>query len=179
MPVPFLVLKNHLYLYDFDLSSGPKRTKSIIALTIRTSVLFAIRLKVVLKAEPDTKSKKKLFRLLAIEEVDFWNHYRIGKNAPENWVALKDFLDSLLGNRTHRVHTSWLDLVQSKKVFNESDDTFFRRFNILKTQIGNADNDPTKIEVMLFFAGLDEPIQQKICKQSSIPKTKHDLVAFA
>ncbi len=32
---------------------------------------------------------------------------------------------------------------------------------------------------MLFFAGLDEPMQQKICKQSSIPDTKHDLVALA
>ena len=32
---------------------------------------------------------------------------------------------------------------------------------------------------MLFFAGLDEPMQQKICEESSMPETKHDLVAFA
>ena len=31
---------------------------------------------------------------------------------------------------------------------------------------------------MLFFAELDEPMQQKICKHSSIPETKHDLVAI-
>ncbi len=32
---------------------------------------------------------------------------------------------------------------------------------------------------MLFFAGLNEPMQQKICEQSSMPETKHDLVALA
>ena len=32
---------------------------------------------------------------------------------------------------------------------------------------------------MLFFAGLDEPMQQKIREQSSMPETKHDLVALA
>ncbi len=40
-------------------------------------------------------------------------------------------------------------------------------------------NNLTKKEVMLFFAELDEPMQQKICEQSSIPETKHDLVALA
>ncbi len=101
------------------------------------------------------------------------------KNASEDWVALKDFLDRLLGDRAHRVYTSWLDWVQAKKAFNESDDTFLQRFNTLKTQIGNEANDPAKIEIMLFFAELDEPMQQKICKQSSMPETKHDLVALA
>ncbi len=62
---------------------------------------------------------------------------------------------------------------------NESDDTFLRRFNTLKTQIGNEANDPAKIEVMLFFAGLDEPMKQKISEQSSMPETKHDLVVLA
>ena len=122
---------------------------------------------------------KEAKRLLAIGEVDSWNHYRIEKNASEDWVALKDFLDRLLGDRAHRVHTSWLDWVQAKKASNESDDTFLRRFNTLKTQIGNEVNDPAKIEVMLFFANLDEPMQQKIREQSSMPKTKHDLVALA
>ena len=102
---------------------------------------------------------KEAKRLLAIEEVDSWNHYRIEKNASEDWVALKDFLDRLLGDRAHRVHTSWLDWVQAKKASNESDDTFLRQFNTLKTQIGDEANDPAKIEVMLFFAGLDEPMQ--------------------
>ena len=101
------------------------------------------------------------------------------KNASEDWVALKDFLDRLLGDRAHRVHTSWLDWVQAKKASNESDDTFLRRFNTLKTQIGDEANDPAKIEVMLFFAGLDEPMQRKIREQSSMPETKHDLVALA
>ena len=32
---------------------------------------------------------------------------------------------------------------------------------------------------MLFFAWLDEPMQQKICEQLSMPETKHDLVALA
>ncbi len=32
---------------------------------------------------------------------------------------------------------------------------------------------------MLFFAGLDEPMQQEIREQSSIAGTKHDLVALA
>ena len=69
--------------------------------------------------------------------------------------------------------------MQAKKACNESDDTILRQFNTLKSQIVDEANDPAKIEVMLFFAGLDEPMQQKICKQSSIPETKHDLDAFA
>ncbi len=101
------------------------------------------------------------------------------KYASKDWVALKNFLDQLLGDRAHRVYTSWLDWVQAKKVCNESDDTILRQFNTLKSQIVDEANDPAKIEVMLFFAGLDEPMQQKICKQSSIPETKHDLDAFA
>ncbi len=62
---------------------------------------------------------------------------------------------------------------------NELDDTFLRRFNTLKTEIGNEANDPTKIEFMFFFERLDELMQQKTGKQSSIPETKHDLVALA
>ncbi len=69
--------------------------------------------------------------------------------------------------------------MQAKKASNESDDTFLRQFNTLKTQIGNEANDPARLEVMLFFAGLDEPIQQKIRKQSSMPETKYDLVALS
>ncbi len=57
------------------------------------------------------------------------------KNASEDWVALKDFLDRLLRDPAHRVHTPLLDWVQAKKAFNESNDTFFRRFNTFKTQI--------------------------------------------
>ncbi len=101
------------------------------------------------------------------------------KNSSEDWVALKDFLDRLLGDRANRVHTSWLDWVQAKKASNESDDTFLRRFNTLKTQIGDEANDPAKIEVMLFFAGLDETMRQKIREQLSMPDTKHDLVTLA
>ena len=86
------------------------------------------------------------------------------KNVFENWVTFKDFLDRLLGDRAHRVNTSWLDWVQAKKVSNESDNIFLWRFKTLKTQIGNEANDPAKIEVILFFAGLDEPMQQKIRK---------------
>ena len=81
------------------------------------------------------------------------------KNSSEDWVALKDFLDRLLGDRAHRVHTSWLDWVQAKRAFNESDDTFLRRFNTLKTHIGDEANDPAKKKVMIFYAGLDESIQ--------------------
>ena len=40
-------------------------------------------------------------------------------------------------------------------------------------------NDPAKIEVMLFFAGLDEPMERKICEQSSMQETKHELVTLA
>ncbi len=122
---------------------------------------------------------KEAKRLLAIEEVDSWNHYRMEKKASEDLVALIDFLDRLLGDRAHRIHTSWLDWVQAQKAFNESDDTFLRRFKTLISQIENEANDPAKIEVMLFFAELDEPMQRKICKQSSMPETKHDLVALA
>ncbi len=93
------------------------------------------------------------------------------KNASEDWVALMDFLDRLLGDRAHRVHTSWLDWVQAKKASNESDDTFLQRFNTLKTQIGDEANNPAKIEVIFFFAELDERMQQKIRKQSSMPET--------
>ncbi len=69
--------------------------------------------------------------------------------------------------------------MQAKKLSNESDDTFLRRFNTLKTQIGNEANDSAKIEVRLFFAGLDEPMQKKIREQSSTQETKHDLVILA
>ena len=55
------------------------------------------------------KNDKEAKWLLAIEEVVFWNHYRIEKNASKDWVALKDFLGQLLRDRAHRVHTSWLD----------------------------------------------------------------------
>ncbi len=72
---------------------------------------------------------------------------------------------------------AWLE--ESQKAFNESDDMFLAQFNTLKTQIKNEANDPAKIEVMLFFAGLDEPIQRKIQEQSSMPETKHDLIALA
>ncbi len=68
---------------------------------MQTSVLFAIRLKVVPKAEPQNERYKEAKRLHVIEEVDYWNHYRMEKNAPEDWVALKDFLDRLLGDRAH------------------------------------------------------------------------------
>ena len=93
------------------------------------------------------------------------------KKASEDWVALKDFLVQLLEDCAHQVHTSWLDWVQTKKASNESDDTFFRQFKALKTQIGDESNDPAKIEVMLFFERLDEPMQQKIRKQSIMPET--------
>ncbi len=42
------------------------------------------------------KRYKEAKRLLAIEEVDSWNHYRMKKNVSEDWVALKDFTDRLL-----------------------------------------------------------------------------------
>ena len=125
------------------------------------------------------KKYKKAKRLLAIEEGDSWNHYRRGKNASEDWVALKDFLDRILGDRAHRVHTSLLDLVQAKKAPNELDDTFLRWFNTLKTKIVEESKNSAKIEVMLFFAELDESIQQKNHKQSSMSETKQDLVALA
>ena len=110
------------------------------------------------------KKYKEGKQLLAIEEVDSWNQYRKEKNAFEDWVALKDFLDRLLGDRVHRIYTSWLDWVQAKKSSNKSNDTFLRWFNILKTQIKDETNNPTKIEVMLFFAKLNKLMQQKICK---------------
>ncbi len=69
--------------------------------------------------------------------------------------------------------------MQAKKASNESDDTFLRQFNTFKTQIGNEANDPAKIELMLFFAGLDEPMQQKTRDQSRMQETKHYLVALA
>ena len=122
---------------------------------------------------------KEAKRLLAIEEGNSCNHYRMEKNASEDLVALKDFLDRLLGDRVHRVHTSWLDWVKAKMASNESDNTILRWFTILKTQIGDETNDLAKIEVMLLFARLDEPMQQKIREQSSIQVTKHDLVALA
>ncbi len=120
---------------------------------------------------------KEAKRLFAIEEVDSWNYYQMEKNVFEDLVALKHFLDRLLGDRAHRVNTSWLDWVQSKNVSNESDNTFLQRFNTLKTQIGKEANDPAKIEVILFFVGLDVPMQRKIREQSSMSETKHDLVA--
>ncbi len=113
---------------------------------------------------------KEAKRLLAIVEVDSCNHYRVEKNASEDWVALKDFLDQFLGDHAHRAYTSRLDWVQAKKVSNETDDTFLRQFNTLKTQIGNESNDPTKIEVMLLFTGLSEPKHQKSANNQACQK---------
>ena len=93
------------------------------------------------------------------------------KYATEDWVTLKNFLDQLLRDCAHQVHTSWLDWVQAKKAFNELDDTFLRRFNTLKTQIGDEANDPAMIEFLLFCEGLEKLMQQKIREQSSIPET--------
>ncbi len=52
------------------------------------------------------KRYKEAKRFLAIEEVDSWNQYRMEKNASEDCIALKDFLDQLLGDCAHWVHTS-------------------------------------------------------------------------
>ncbi len=93
---------------------------------------------------------KEVKRLLAIEGVGSWNHYRMEKNASEDGVALKDFLYRLLGDCAHRVHTSWLDWVQAKKASNKSEDTFLRRFNNLKTQIGDEANNPANRDYVLF-----------------------------
>ncbi len=46
------------------------------------------------------KRYKEAKRLLAIDEIDFWNHYRIEKNTSKDWVILKEFLDRLFGDRT-------------------------------------------------------------------------------
>ncbi len=58
--VSFLVLKNHPYPCDFDRSKVPKKTRFLIAQTMRNSVLFATRSKVVPRAWPWTKGTKKL-----------------------------------------------------------------------------------------------------------------------
>ncbi len=100
------------------------------------------------------------------------------KNVSKDLVAIKDFLDRLLRDRLHRVHTSWLDWVQPKKTSNESDNTFLLWFNTPKSKIGNKTNDSAKIKVMLFFTRLDEPMEQKICNQSNMQETKHDPVAL-
>ncbi len=69
--------------------------------------------------------------------------------------------------------------MQAKKVSYESDNRLLRQFNNLKTQIRDETKDHAKIEVMLFFAWLNWPMQQNIREQSSIPETKYDLVALA
>ena len=105
------------------------------------------------------KKYKEAKRLLAIEEIDPWNQYRMKKNASEDWVSLKEFLDRLLGDRAYRVNSLWLDWVEAKNASNESGDIFLPRLNTLKTQIGDEANDLAWIEVMLFFVELDEPLQ--------------------
>ncbi len=47
------------------------------------------------------KKYKEAKRLFDIVEIDSWNHYRMEKNASEDWVALKDFLGRLLADRAH------------------------------------------------------------------------------
>ncbi len=49
---------------------------------------------------------KRTKQLLAIEEVDSWNYYRMEMNVSEDLIALKDFLDRLLGDHAPRVYTS-------------------------------------------------------------------------
>ncbi len=65
------------------------------------------------------KKYKQAKRLLAIEEFDSWNQYRMKKNASKDWLALKDFQDRLLRDRAHWVNTSLLDWMQAKKASNE------------------------------------------------------------
>ncbi len=125
------------------------------------------------------KRYKEAKRLFAIDEVDSWNYNRMEKNGPEDCVAFKDFLYQLLGDRAHQFHALLLDWMQTKKASNEWDDIFLWRFYTFETQIRDEANDPAKMDVMLFFAWLDELMQQKTSKQSSMPETKHDLVVFA
>ena len=56
---------------------------------------------------------------------------------------------------------------------------YSRSFNTLKTQIKNEAQNPAKIEIMLFFAGLDKPMQLQIREQFDISDTKHDLLLLA
>ena len=65
----FLVLKNYLYPHDLDRSSGLKKKRSIITQTIRTSVLFAIRSKMVWNAGPPTKDIKKISGYLLLRKL--------------------------------------------------------------------------------------------------------------
>ncbi len=72
--IRYILYSNHLdpsiliVVLTLDPSSDPKRKRSIRAQTMRTSVPFAIRSKVVPKAGPQTKGTKKLSGYLLLRK---------------------------------------------------------------------------------------------------------------
>ena len=70
----------------------------------------------------------------------------------------------------------WLAI---KKIANESDNDYLRRWNELYIQIGETANQASHIQLMHFFQGLDEAMKKKIREYATFPETREDMVALA
>ena len=119
------------------------------------------------------------YRFLDFTVADRWTPFRDATQAEESWEVLKEFLESLLGDKENRTHTAWMEWFAIKKTANESEDDYLRRWNELYTQIGDAANQASQIQLMHFFQGLDEPMKKKIREHATFPETREDMVALA
>ena len=118
-------------------------------------------------------------RHLHYSVMDRWKTYCEEKELVEEWEPLKEFLDDLLGDRANRTHNAWVEWLRVSKKDGELDEEYLHRYNELQFQIGSEANKADKIQVMLFYCGLDEPIYRKIREQPELPTTKEDMVALA
>ncbi len=83
------------------------------------------------------------------------------KDIYKDLTFLKDFLNQLLGNYTHRIYTAWLNCQQIKNRLSESGDIYLQQFHILKTKIGNESKVILKIKMILLFDRLNKRMQYK------------------
>lgn len=120
-----------------------------------------------------------MVRHLHYSVMDRWRAHREEKTLAEAWEPLKEFLDDLLEDKANRTHNTWMEWLQASKRDGESDEEYLRRYNELQFQIGDEANKADKIQVMLFYCGLNEPMHRKIHEQSQLSITTEDMVALA
>ncbi len=77
----------------------------MIVQTLPTFVFFVTHLSLLPKGSLPTIDTTKLKKLLGIKRVNVWYYYWIEQDSSEDCVALKDFVDRLLEDCFHRLHT--------------------------------------------------------------------------
>ena len=119
------------------------------------------------------------YRFLDFTVADRWAPYLREHAVEKTWEVLKEFLEYLLGDKENRTHDAWMQWLAIRKTANESEDDYLRKWNELYVQIGEPANEASRIQLMLFFIGLDEPMKKKIREHAIFPETREDMVALA